>query len=496
MNIRPTRLLVTNSVIGVLLATLVAPISASASTQQYEFETEANLTENFNVTVGPNTSRSDVFVQQGWGLGGTGGLRVDLGNPTANRAAILGSTTRYTVNGAPDNSVYKFSLYAKSFEGGYAGMGFSANPSVTSSGVYPDRFTPTDALGVSLHGGGFFFHNGATDITGNWNGSGNPGSITPITTANCSIFIDSPEFVPTNPADDDCASTSGWYRMDMTLTKRSASTFDLKIEVFRSSATGDIVESGNSNADASFEMTGLSNPAIGNAESVSSYINYSGKRFPAIDSYSVTLSGGSSFVAPPAQLPQQAPAMMSVIDVNPTNITVDNEIITILGANLHTATEVYIGGIKVPIFTKSGNRLQIRAPKGLTGLVDLEIKSSLNDVLLTKELNFGGVASEAADRKTLVVKGFAPNSRKLSARMKAKIDRWLDRNSDLSTLTCIGFSSLPRSTADVALSTNRGLAACKFSKRQRPELETSISQGVEDPRPGSNVRRVRLVLTP
>ena len=103
----------------------------------------------------------------------------------------------------------------------------------------------------------------------------------------------------------------------------------------------------------------------------------------------------------------------------------------------------------------------------------------------------------AGTRKaTLIVGGFAHNSRVLTPRMKNRIDRWLERNSDLGTLTCTGFTSLPRRTSDVALSTNRGITACKFSKRQRSELETSVSQGIEDPRPGSNVRRVRLVLTP
>jgi hypothetical protein len=188
--------------------------------------------------------------------------------------------------------------------------------------------------------------------------------------------------------------------------------------------------------------------------------------------------------------------VMAAIDVNPTNITVDNEIISILGANLNTVTDVFIGGISVPIFTQTGNRLQVRAPKGLSGFVDLELKSSLNDVLLPKKLNFGGTATAGTRKATLVVGGFAPNSRKLTARMQARIDRWLERNSDLGTLTCTGFTSLPRRTTDVTLSTNRGKTACNFSKRQRADLETSVSQGIEDPRPGSNVRRVKLVLTP
>jgi hypothetical protein len=209
-----------------------------------------------------------------------------------------------------------------------------------------------------------------------------------------------------------------------------------------------------------------------------------------------TTSSGPAPVVPQASFTAASP-VMAAIDVNPTNITVDSEIITILGANLNTVTDVFIGGVRVPIFYQTGNRLQIRAPQGLSGAVDLELKSSLNDVLMTKKLTFGeAVAATGTKKRTLVVGGFAPNSRKLTARMKNRIDRWLDRHSDLSTLTCTGFTSLPRRTTDVTLSTNRGKTACNFSKRQRAELETSVSQGIEDPRPGSNVRRVRLVLTP
>lgn len=187
---------------------------------------------------------------------------------------------------------------------------------------------------------------------------------------------------------------------------------------------------------------------------------------------------------------------VAVIDVNPTNITVASEIVTILGANLDRVDSVWVGGVNVPIMTAGKNRLQIRAPKGLSGLVDLELKSSLNNVLLTKKLNFGGTVASGTRRETLIVGGFAHNSRVLTPRMKARIDRWLAKNSDLSTLTCTGFTSLPRRTTDVALSTNRGKTACAYSESKRAGIKSSVSQGIEDPRPGSNVRRVRLVLTP
>jgi hypothetical protein len=100
------------------------------------------------------------------------------------------------------------------------------------------------------------------------------------------------------------------------------------------------------------------------------------------------------------------------------------------------------------------------------------------------------------NRAVLISGGFEHNSRKLTPKMKRKIDRWLAKHPHLKTVTCTGFTSLPRRTSDVKLSTNRGKTACKYAKSKRPELTTSVSQGKEDPRPGSTVRRVRLVLTP
>jgi hypothetical protein len=37
--------------------------------------------------------------------------------------------------------------------------------------------------------------------------------------------------------------------------------------------------------------------------------------------------------------------------------------------------------------------------------------------------------------------------------------------------------------------------ACRYAMTQRPDLEASASRGIEDKRLGSDVRRVRLVLT-
>jgi hypothetical protein len=190
-----------------------------------------------------------------------------------------------------------------------------------------------------------------------------------------------------------------------------------------------------------------------------------------------------------------APAVTLISPLAIVNVPSSRNV-SLFGTNFDKVTEVYVGGRKLKILKQTATQIDIRLPRGLSGLVDLELKSTLNNVLSPKHFNYGGVAASGTRKATIIVGGFDHNSRKLTARMKARIDRWLDRNSDLSTLTCTGFTSLPRRTTDVELSTNRGTTACAYAKSQRPEVTTSVSQGVEDPRPGSNVRRVRLVLTP
>ena len=212
-------------------------------------------------------------------------------------------------------------------------------------------------------------------------------------------------------------------------------------------------------------------------------------------------STGAAITAPAAVSPPApassgsapAPVKQHVQTLNQT--PAPGESVAMFGAYFGGITEAFVGGVKVDILSVSEYRIDIRMPRGLSGELDVELKSPLGTLILPKHFTIGKVAAAGTRKATLIVGGFAHNSRKLTPRMQARIDRWLERNSDLGTLTCTGFTSLPRRTTDVALSTNRGITACNFSKRERPELETAVNQGIEAPRPVSNVRRVRLVLT-
>lgn len=247
---------------------------------------------------------------------------------------------------------------------------------------------------------------------------------------------------------------------------------------------------------SSFEFT-LGMPANSGGDFASFEIDFSdGSDF---GSTWTKTTGPAATILPITQQSGSAQALSPMVTLVSPLATVNvpgNRKVSLFGTNFDRVTEVYVGGRKLQILKQTANQIDVRLPRGLSGLVDLELKSTLNNVLSPKHFNYGGLATASTRKAELIVGGFAHNSRKLTARMQARIDRWLERNSDLGTLTCTGFTSLPRRTTDVALSTNRGTTACNFSKRKRPDLETSVTQGIEDPRPGSNVRRVRLVLTP
>lgn len=196
-----------------------------------------------------------------------------------------------------------------------------------------------------------------------------------------------------------------------------------------------------------------------------------------------------------AQLRAAARRFVTVTSVDPIKILTRKQIVTIDGANLDSVSEVLIDGTKSTVLSKAATQLKVLAPQGPVGLVDLELKSPLNDVLLVGKLDYGSPAYSKR-KEVLVIRGFAMDSNILSKAMKQKIKKWLANHGELGTLSCKGFTSLPRKATDVALSTQRGRQACNFAKTQSSSIEILVRKGIEDPRPGSNVRRVRLVLTP
>ena len=287
-----------------LVSNAIPAISSTEVTENYDFESATTLDDEFTLYFGANTVSADITRQADAGVSSSSGVRI-ASSSSAARQAILATKTKYTMKDAPVGSVYTFSSFVRSMGSpGYSGMGFSANPSEASAIVRSDAaiYRPNNALGVSVHGSGFYFHVGAMDYKGYWRslpgvGGGVGGSnlsnhddIEQVIWSECQALI-SAEIDPNN-AFTSCASATGWYQIDIILKIATATTFDIEVEVRVSDEAG----LANTPVLAKYKMTGVTNSALRNADLVSSYVNFSGDRFRQFDEYSVTLSNGATVV--------------------------------------------------------------------------------------------------------------------------------------------------------------------------------------------------------
>jgi hypothetical protein len=245
------------------------PSAAFASTSvSYNFDTAGDLAAGFNSYVSSGTVTQTL----------TGGIS-DSGaiNAPSSANAVFTSKAGYSMG--PVGSTYTFSSLLQSVgNNGYSGMGFTSltAASANASGV---PYRPNDALGISVHGGGFVFHNGATDYSGSWDSATNPG-ITTVTTSSIFDLLNS-------------GSPDKWYKIVLVIDRVTTSTFDMRVEVWPATSTGVLL---NAEASAIFELQNCTNATVQNAPSIFSYINFSGDRVRYFDDYNVSLAGGASVI--------------------------------------------------------------------------------------------------------------------------------------------------------------------------------------------------------
>jgi predicted outer membrane repeat protein len=92
------------------------------------------------------------------------------------------------------------------------------------------------------------------------------------------------------------------------------------------------------------------------------------------------------------------------------------------------------------------------------------------------------------------VRGFAANSSRLTAAMRKDLRKLVRQNPGATSVTCKGFTSAPPTPGDARLSRQRGKAVCDFVKRLNPDLTVRVLKGAYEDVPGSQIRRVRVVL--
>jgi hypothetical protein len=245
--------------------------SAEANTSVfYDFNTPGSLTNSFNSYISSGVAQES----ETGGISNSGAI-----NAPSTADAVFATKSSYSIG--PVGSNYTFTAFMQSVgNSGYSGVGFTSHiPAADKATGTPYR--PIDALGISVHGGGFVFHNGAADFSGSWNlDNQNISSIKKSTLDNLL----------------NAGSPDKWYKIVFKITRDTSTTFDTRVEVWPANADGTLIRPDE--ADAIFELRDKENAALLAAPAIYSYINFSGDRVRYFDNYQVQLSGGASVIEP------------------------------------------------------------------------------------------------------------------------------------------------------------------------------------------------------
>lgn len=268
MTTNKTIRIVVAATLGLAAAFMPAQIASASggTTLSFDFNTAGQLDNDFNSYVASGT----VDQSADGGIGNTGSISTHDGDASA----VFQPKAKYSIG--PVGSSYSFAAYMKSVgNSGYSGFGFTATtPSAASDGVVGGPFRPSDALGISVHGGGFVFHNGSTNTDGSWS-SDNSG-ITTIQTASIGDLLNN-------------GSPDSWYKIVFSIKRVSETTFDIQVDVYPAQADGTLI---SQSAAASFKMVDQAAPALLSATNLYSYINFSGYRVTNFDGFATTVAGG------------------------------------------------------------------------------------------------------------------------------------------------------------------------------------------------------------
>ena len=269
-----------------------ASAAVAATSVSYDFDTPGDVAVAFDEYV----SSGVVAQSLTGGIANSGAL-----NAPGFADAVYTSRVGYSLG--PVGSTYTFGSFIQSVgNGGYSGMGFtSLTASAANASGLPYR--PNDALGISVHGGGFVFHNGPTDYNGAWDATFMEPGVTVVTPSSYNDLLNQ-------------ASPDDWYEIILVITRDSPTTFDMHVEVWPSSSAGVLMDSSPA---AVFELLDVTNPTIQNASIIRSDISFSGDRVRYFDNYNVTVAGGASVIE------EGAPVVLT------TSATAAGSVVTLLG---------------------------------------------------------------------------------------------------------------------------------------------------------------------
>lgn len=313
-----------------LLASMTFGLAAQSDQSiSYDFNTAGELAAEFDSYVrSGNVTQSNTG-----GISNSGAISTNGGSADA----VFASKDTYSLGG--EGSSYTFTSYLQSVgNNGYSGMGFtSLTPSSGNASGTPYR--PTDAIGISVHGGGFVFHNAGTDYSGSW--SSNNSNIQTIKLATISDLLNS-------------GSPSDWYYVKLVITRIAGDKFKMRVEIWSSNSDSSLIRPAE--ADSIFEITNLTNNTILNAASIRSYVNFSGDRVRYFDNYKVELEGSTVItVGSPVVLTSNVSSSSLTISASGTVSSDGGSAVTERGFVYATTTDPTITASKLVVSGTTGS---------------------------------------------------------------------------------------------------------------------------------------------
>lgn len=279
----------------VVVFSMTFQVIAQSSTL-YDFNTTGQLPLYFN----QGGSATNITQQSTGGIGNSGCIAVTQ----TSTNEVFASKAGYALG--PVGSTYTFTSNIKSiWNSGYSGLGFTTASPTPQSGMYA---CPAISLGISVHGGGFVFHNNSNSYSGSWNSTSFSGG-TVITNASINDLLNN-------------GSPDSWYKVVFKVTRVAASVFNMRVEIWPISVSGALINP--SAASAIMEVNNVTNNTVSTAPLLYSYFAFAGSRVSNFDNFSINLVGSSVIQAgAPVVLTTSSSLSSSIVTVN-GNVTSEN----------------------------------------------------------------------------------------------------------------------------------------------------------------------------
>ena len=192
---------------------------------------------------------------------------------------------------------------------------------------------------------------------------------------------------------------------------------------------------------------------------------------------------------PPATPASGSPQPLALALV-PSEVSNSDRIVSLFGARLDGATHLMINGSRVEILSNINGKITFRAPPASAGTYDVDVVLPSQTITSAEQLVY--LRNVVGPR--VIVAGFATNKTTLTKSMKKEIRQHLKANPGYSTAVCKGFTSGPANAINKKLARQRGQAACDYIVKRNPDLSVRVLKGSHTNKPGSEIRRVRIIL--